>query len=110
MSQSTDYTETLKRIKETEEATSREILEKRKALEEELRRLEEASAASIAEARKKGEALIASEVEKARNAAQQEADALLATTHAEAKKTSTRKLDKAELRKITEKTILSEFK
>ena len=44
---STDYTETLKKIKETEEATSREILERRKQLEEELRKLEEESAADI---------------------------------------------------------------
>jgi vacuolar-type H+-ATPase subunit H len=110
MTMSTDYTETLKKIKETEEATSREILEKRKALEEELRRLEEASAASIAESKRKGEELVAGEVENARRAAQQGADAILASTSKEAKEIAAKKLDKAALRKIIDKTILPEFK
>ncbi len=107
---STDYTETLKKIKETEEATSREILERRKQLEEDLRKLGEDSAAQIAEARQQAEFHIASEVEKARKAAQEKADKLLATTHKEAKEISARKLDKVALRKIIDKTILSEFK
>ena len=107
---SNDYTETLKKIKETEEATSREILEKRKALEEELRHLEEASAVSIAEEKKKGEALVASEVENARKSAQKKADVLLASTSKEAKEIAAKKLDKAALRNIIDKTILSEFK
>jgi vacuolar-type H+-ATPase subunit H len=107
---STDYTETLKKIKETEEATSREILEKRKALEAELRSMEEASAVSIAEAKRQAEALISSEVEKARKTAQKQADAHLASTTKEAKEVAARKLDKASLKKIEEKTILSEFK
>ena len=107
---STDYTETLKRIKETEEATSRETLERRKQLEEELRKLEEESAAEIAEAKKQAEFHVASEVEKARKAAQENADALLATTYQQAKDISSKKLDKAQLRKIIDKTILSEFK
>ena len=107
---STDYTETLKKIKETEEATSRETLERRKQLEEELRKLEEESAAEIAEAKQQAEFHIANEVEKARKAAQEKADALLATTYKQAKDISAKKLDKAQLRKIIDKTILSEFK
>jgi vacuolar-type H+-ATPase subunit H len=107
---STDYTETLKKIKETEETTSREILEKRKALEAELRSMEEAAAASIAEAKKQAEALVSGEVENARKAAQKQADAHLASTSKEAKEIAARKLDKAALKKIIDKTILSEFK
>ena len=107
---STDYTETLKKIKETEEATSREVLERRKQLEEELRKLEESSASEIAEARKQGEFHVASEVEKVRKASQEKADALLATTYKQAKDVSAKKLDKAQLRKIIDKTVLSEFK
>ena len=107
---STDYTETLKKIKETEETTGRELFEKRKALEEELRSMEETAAASVAEAKKTAEALVAAEVEKARKAAQKEADALLAKASKEAKEVAARKLDKAGLRKIIDQTILSEFK
>jgi vacuolar-type H+-ATPase subunit H len=107
---STDYTETLKKIKETEETTSREILERRKALEEELRKLEAESAAEIAEAKHQAEFHVASEVEKARKASQERADALLSTTNKEAKAVSAKKLDKVALRKIIDKTILSEFK
>jgi vacuolar-type H+-ATPase subunit H len=107
---STDYTETLKKIKETEEGTSREILERRKQLEEELRKLEEESAAEIAEAKKQAEFHVTSEVEKARKASQENADALLATTYKQAKDISAKKLDKAHLRKIIDKTILPEFK
>jgi len=109
MSQSTDYTETLKKIKEIEEATSREILEKRKALEEDLRRLEDQSAATVADAKRKGEALIASEVEKARSAAQKDADQLLSESTEGEKRLAAKKLDKTALRKIIDKTILSEF-
>ena len=107
---STDYTETLKKIKETEESTSREILERRKQLEEELRKLEEGSAAEIAEAKMQAESHVASEVEKAHKAAQTKADALFATSGKQAKEESAKKLDKAQLRKIIDKTILSEFK
>ncbi len=65
---STDYTETLKKIKETEEATSRELLERRKHSRRSSAKLEEESAAEIAEAKMQGESHVASEVEKARKA------------------------------------------
>jgi vacuolar-type H+-ATPase subunit H len=107
---STDYTETLKKIKETEDATSRELLERRKTLEGELRGAEEDAAASIAEAKRKAEELVAAEVEKARKAAQREADGLLTKASKEAKEVASRKLDKAALKKIIDQTILSEFK
>ncbi len=107
---STDYTETLKKIKETEEASSREILQRRKALEEELRGLEAESAASIAEAKKRAEAHIAEEVEKAGRSAQKTADALSAKTAKEADAVAAKKLDKKDLKKIIDNALLSEFK
>ena len=107
---STDYTETLKKIKETEEATSREILERRKALEEELRRMEAESANTIAQAKAQGEAYIAAEVEKASKSAQAKADGLLATTSKQAKDVAAKKLDKKDLKKIIDNTLFSEFK
>ncbi len=106
---STDYTETLKKIKETEEATSREILERRKALEEELRRMEGESASSIAQAKAQAEAYTATEVEKARASAQGRADALLATTSKQAKEVAAQRLDKKALKKIIDNTLFSEF-
>jgi vacuolar-type H+-ATPase subunit H len=106
---STDYTETLKKIKETEEATSREILERRKALEEELRRMEAESASSIAQAKAQAESYIAGEVEKARLSAQGKADALLATTSRQAKEVASKRLDKKDLKNIIDNTLFSEF-
>ena len=107
---STDYTETLKKIKETEEATSREILERRKALEEELRRMEGDSASSIAQAKAQAEAYTAVEVEKAHSSAQVKADALMATTGRQAKEVAAKRLDKKDLKKIIDNTLFSEFK
>jgi len=107
---STDYTETLKKIKETEEATSREILERRKALEEELRHMEAESAGSIAQAKAQAEAYTASEVEKAHSSAQSKADALMATTSKQAKEVAAKRLDKKDLKKIIDNTLFSEFK
>ena len=107
---STDYTETLKKIKDAEESASREILAKKKALEEDLRRTEETSAASIAEAKKKGETLVAEELNKAGNTAHGEADAMTSSTESESKQVAARKLDKAKLKKVIDTIILSEFK
>lgn len=107
---STDYTETLKKIKETEEATGREILERRKSLEEELRKMEADSGSSIARAKAQAEAYVAGEVEKARKSAQTKADALLGTTGKEAKEVAAKKLDKKDLKKIIDNTLFSEFK
>ena len=59
MAASTDYTDTLKKIKETEEQGARELSARKKALEEELRRLEEESARSITAAKAEAEEYIA---------------------------------------------------
>lgn len=107
---STDYTETLKKIKDTEEASSREVLERRKVLEDELRKLEDASNAQIEEAKKKADALVTDEVAKTVRAAQKEADATLASVERESKQVSGKKLDKAAVKKIVDSTLLAEFK
>ena len=107
---STDYTETLKKIKETEEASSREVLERRKALEEQLRGLEAQPATSLAEAKKRADEHIAQEVEKARKAAEKESTALSAKTGKEADALAAKKLDKKDLKKIIQDTLFSEFK
>lgn len=106
---STDYTETLKKIKDIEEATGKELLERRRALEEELRLLEEEAAVSIEEAKRKGEAHVSEEVEKAHRSAQKEADSLNSETTARADSVATRKLDKKQVKKIVEETLFSEF-
>ena len=107
---STDYTDTLKKIKETEEATSREILERRKSLEEQLRGLEADSAAAIADAKKKGDAHVAEEVEKASKSAQKGADSLLAKTGKDASAIASKRIEKKDLKKIIESTLFSEFR
>jgi len=107
---STDYTETLKKIKETEEATSREILERRKALEEELRGKEAESANSIAQAKTQAETYTSAEVDKAHKSSQVMADALLAKTSKEAKEVAAKRLDNKDLKKIIDNTLFSEFK
>lgn len=109
MSTPTDYMGTLKKIKDTEEASGRDLLERRKALEGELRRLEEESAASVAEARKKADARIAEEVEKARASAQKDAAVLESKAGEEARSVSARKLDKKEVKKIIDDVLFSEF-
>src|SRR5579875_1283270 len=107
---STDYTQTLKSIKEAEEASNAAIAERKRQLEERLRSAEEDSARSLAEARKKAEELIAAEVERARLSAQSNAEKLLASTSKDAAKIAAKRLSPIELRKIIDETLLSEFK
>jgi vacuolar-type H+-ATPase subunit H len=106
---STEYGETLKKIKETEEAGNREVADKKKSLEDELKALEAQSDASIDAARSESESYITSEVEKARKAAQADADALLASSEEKADETAKKKLDKKELTKIIDKALLTGF-
>jgi vacuolar-type H+-ATPase subunit H len=109
MAASTDYTDTLKKIKEAEQQAARELADRKKALEEELRGLEDQSAKSIAAARAQAEARVAAEVAQARSSAQAEADKLLAATAKQAEAVSSRKLDKNALTTISDE-ILSEFR
>ena len=108
MSTSNDYAEALKKLKEAEVSTAAELTARRKALEEELSRLEEESARSIEEA--KAEAFEAKSVEVARAAAQADTEKLLSSAAKDVEKVAARRLDKKEFRKIVEDVLLSEFK
>ncbi|MGA2664466.1 MAG: hypothetical protein ABSF83_05950 [Nitrososphaerales archaeon] len=108
MAASTDYTDTLKKIKETEEQGARELAERKKALEEELHRLEEESASSIAAARAEADEYVAKEAASARAAAELEAQKALGATAKEAEAVASKKLDKRALAKIAD-GILSGF-
>ena len=106
---STDYAETLKKIKDAEEAGSREVAERKKSLEAELLTKEQAADRSIEDARKGAEEYVASETESAHDSAQREADALLASTQKKADGVSSKKLSEKELRKIIDEVLFSEF-
>jgi vacuolar-type H+-ATPase subunit H len=107
---STNYTETLKRIKDAEEASNREVAEKKKSLEAELLTLEQAADKSIEAARKDAELYVERAAETAREAAQGEADALLSTAQKNAQELSSKRLGKKELGKIADGIVFSEFK
>ena len=106
---STNYTDTLKKIKEAEEASNRQVSERRKSLEAELLSLEQQADRSISDAKAAAESYVAGEAEKARSASQKEAEALLASTKKKAAALSARALDKKQLREIIDKVLLSEF-
>jgi len=107
---STNYTETLKRIKDAEEASNREVAEKKKDLEAELLGLEQASDESIESARKDAELSVERAAETAREAAQSEADTLLSKAQRSAQEISSKRLGKKELGKIADGIVFSEFK
>jgi vacuolar-type H+-ATPase subunit H len=110
MAMSTDYTQTLKSIKEAEETSAREIAEKKKSVAEKLQNLEVEANKSIAAAKEEAEAYVAEQVENARSLAQVEADKLIASTKKDAQKVASKKLEKTAFKKIIEDTLLSEFK
>jgi vacuolar-type H+-ATPase subunit H len=107
---STNYTETLKRIKDAEEASNREVSEKKKSLEAELLSIEQAADKSIEDAKKEAEAYVAKEDQAAKDSSQAQADALLASTREKAEEISSKRLDGKELRKIVDEILFSEFK
>ena len=107
---STDYTDTLKKIKETEEASSREILERRKALEEgsaPWRRTRQPPSPTPRSAATSTWRRRSRRPERPR---QKGADALLAKTAKEASVVASKKLDKKDLKKIIDNSLFSEFK
>lgn len=110
MASSIDYAETLKKIKESEVETARELAERKKAHEGDLRTLEEESAHSIEEAKQEAEALEAKMVEAARSSAQAEAEKLLISVSGQVRAVAGRRLTKKELEKILQDVLLSEFR
>jgi len=109
MAASTEYTDTLKKIKETEQQTVKELAERKKALEDELRKLEEESAKSIASARAEADEFVEKEVDAARASAQAEADRMLAEAGRQAAAVAQKKVDKKALSKTVDE-ILAEFR
>lgn len=107
---STNYTDTLKRIKEAEEDSNREVAEKRKSLEGELHDIEKLSDESIEVAKRDAELYVSKETEEARESAQKQADDLISSTSRKAEDIAAEKLDKKEFRRIIDEIIFSEFK
>jgi vacuolar-type H+-ATPase subunit H len=107
---STNYTDTLKRIKDAEEASNREVAEKKKSLEAELLGIEEAADKSIEAASTEAEFSVEKAGETARETAQEQADAILVSALKSAQETSSRRLGKKELTKIADGIFFAEFK
>lgn len=107
---STNYTDTLKRIKEAEEASNREVAEKKKDLESELHEMEQAADQSIEVAKRDAEIYVTKEVVNQRALSEKEAEALLASATRTAETIVSRRLDKKEFRKIIDEKLFSEFK
>lgn len=105
-----NYTETLKRIKDAEEASNREVAEKKKSLEAELHDLEKVSDESIEVAKKDADLYVTNEVEAARELAQKDAEALLGSSRRQADTIASRKLTKRELQQAVSDIVFSEFK
>jgi vacuolar-type H+-ATPase subunit H len=107
---STNYADTLKRIKDAEEASNREVAEKKKSLEAGLHEVEREADESIEATKKEAELYVTREADQARQLAQKSADDLLASTRRKADGVASRKLDKKEFRRIIDDIVLSEFK
>jgi vacuolar-type H+-ATPase subunit H len=107
---STNYADTLKRIKEAEETSNREVAEKKKSLETELHEIEKVADESIELTKKEGELYVTHEVEDARKSAQKDADGMLATSRRKADEIASKKLEKKEFRRVIDDIVLSEFK
>jgi vacuolar-type H+-ATPase subunit H len=107
---STNYTDTLKRIKEAEESSNREVAEKKKSLEAELHDIELAADESIEVAKKDAELYVTKEVEAAKDSAQKEADDLSSSAVKKAEQIASKKLDKKQFNRIIDQIVFSEFK
>jgi vacuolar-type H+-ATPase subunit H len=107
---STNYADTLKRIKEAEETSNREVAEKKKSLEAGLHENERLADESIELTKKEAELYVTHEVEDARQSAQTDADGMLASSKRKADEIASRTLEKKEFRRVIEDIVLSEFK
>lgn len=107
---STNYTDTLKRIKDAEDASNREVAEKKKSLEAELHEIERVADESIETAKKEAELYVTKEVDLARDAEQKKAEALLESTRRKSEEIVSKRLDRKEFRKIADEIVFSEFK
>ena len=105
-----NYTDTLKKIKDAEEASNREVADRRRSLEAELSSMEREADQTIVAAKADGELHVAKEGENARKAAQREADTLLASTKSKADAVASKRLGEKDLQKIVDEILFSEFK
>lgn len=105
-----NYAETLKRIKDAEEESNREVSERKKSLEAELSSAEQAADQALEAAKAEGELYVTKETEAAKAAAQAQADALLSSTTRKAEGIASRRLEKKEFKKIIDEILFSEFK
>ncbi len=110
MSTQNEYTDTLKQIKEIEEAGAKELIDAKKTMEAEVHALEEESARSIAATRERADVTVATEVDQARREAQAEANEAFGAAQKESDKVMLRKLDKKDLKKVIDEIILAEFR
>ena len=110
LAMSTNYTDTLKRIKEAEEDSNREVAEKKKSLEAELHDIEKVADESIEVAKRDAELYVSKEMETAKESAQKEADTLLDSTKRRAGAVVSKRLDKKEFQHIIDDIVFSEFK
>ena len=110
MTMANDYTDTLKRIKDIEETSSRELAQRKKSLEDGLHRLEEEDARSIATAREEADAYVSKQLDQTRSAAQTEADKVIASARTKSKEVASKRLDKSNFKKIIDESLLAEFR
>ena len=107
---SSEYTETLKAIKQAEEASYIALAERKKALGEKLEKAESETSNEISEAKGDAESYVSKQMESARSEAEADSRTLVDSTKKDAEKIAHKKLGKSEFKKIIEETILSEFK
>jgi vacuolar-type H+-ATPase subunit H len=107
---STNYTDTLKRIKDAEEASNREVAEKKKSLEAELADIEQTADQSIEVAKRDAELYVTKETDEAKESAEKDAEALLSSTKRQADAVASKRLDKKDFQRIIDEIVFSEFK
>lgn len=107
---STNYTDTLKRIKDAEEASNREVAEKKKSLEADLSDIEQTADQSIEVAKKDAELYVTKETDEAKESADKDAKTLLSSTQRQADAIASKRLDKKAFQRIIDEIIFSEFK
>ena len=107
---STSYTDTLKRIKDAEDASNREVSEKKKDLEEGLHEMEQAADQSIEVAKREAELYVTKEVENQREFSQKQAEEVLVSATRTAEGIISKKINRKEFRKIIDDIVFSDFK
>lgn len=102
-----EYVKSLKQIKEAEENARLEVEARRRAVKEELDKLEDSVESEVEKARKESERMVQMEVEEARHKANAEAQKILNDAEAKAANISTQRLDEKSAPKIIEEVILN---